>query len=88
MGWSACRGHGTVSLDLAAMQEPLTPTPAQARRKNRRLLRAGVRESSQLRAGSASAPAYDSEVVDIDFASIATQPDYYMRSLLQLQASR
>jgi hypothetical protein len=53
----------------------LALTPKQARRMSRQFEQAGVRMSpSRLRAISAGADASDTELVDIEFALIATEP--------------
>lgn len=85
-GWVARRGRAFPP-DLAVMQDPLTLTPAQARRMSRRFAQAGVRITpSRLRAISGGAVAYDSELVDIEFALIATRPDHH--TLLRPSARR
>lgn len=55
----------------------LVLTLKQARRMSRDFERAGVHMSpARLRAISAGAPASDAELVNIEFALIATEPDY------------
>jgi len=59
------------------LRPSLALTAKQARRMSREFERAGVHMSpSRLRAISAGAPASDTELIDIEFALIATEPAY------------
>jgi len=60
------------------MHDPLTLTPRQARHMSRQFAQAGVHITpSRLQAISAGAEASDNELVDIDFALIATEPEHH-----------
>jgi hypothetical protein len=78
-GWWAERRDGGWALPaVRATHDPLTLTPRQARRMSRQFAQAGVRiPPSRLRAISGGAAASDCELVDIDFALIATEPGHH-----------
>jgi len=77
-GIFAERRDGGHSLSrIERLEGSLALTPRQARRMSRQFAQAGVHFSpSRLRAISAGAEASDTELVDIEFVLIATEPDH------------
>jgi hypothetical protein len=72
---------------IEQLEVSLALTTRQARRMSRQFARAGVLISpSRLRAISAGAEASDAELVDIEFALIATEPEH--NSLLHSRSDR
>ena len=80
-------GGGSSLRGIEQLEGSLALTSRQARRMSRQFAHAGVVISpSRLRAISAGAQASDAELVDIEFALIATEPEH--NSLLDSRSDR
>jgi hypothetical protein len=87
----ATRRDGGRDLSGTESEASLALTPRQARRMSRQFAQAGVHISpSRLRAINAGAEASDTELVDIEFGLIATDPhqDSLLNSDLNRRAQR